>query len=765
MDNPLRVLIVEDSEDDALLVVRGLKDGGYAPAWERVATADALQAALQEQSWDIVIANYSLPQFGALAALTLVQESGLDLPFIVVSGTIGEDLAVEMMRNGAHDYLMKGNLLRLAPAVERELREAGERHKRRQAEESLQAALREWQATFDAINDGVMLLDRHRTVVRCNRAMAELLGRPSREIIGHACYELMHDTDGPIQSCPMARACGSRQREVAKVEHGDRRFEVTADPVTDENGHLVGVVHAMTDVTERDRVEEALHASEEKYRGVVDNIPVGVAIIGRKMEILGLNREMQRRFPHIDVAKRPLCYRSLYDPPRDSVCSYCPTWKTLQDGQIHEAVAVRGKEADARQYRMLSSPLRDASGNVIAAIEMVEDVTDRKRAEEAMLRASKLDSVALLAGGIAHDFNNVLMGVLGNISIAKAHADANDGIAASLARAEKACHHATQLTHQLLTFAKGGAPVRETAALPELIEDSADFALRGSAVKCKLLIADDLWPAEIDEGQISQAISNLTINAEQAMPDGGTITVRAENVPVGAEEFPALGDGRYVKISIQDEGIGIPADHLSRVFDPYFTTKQKGSGLGLATTHSIVERHDGAIAVESEQGVGTTFHLYLPASGKPASAKRQHEVEAIAGTGRILVMDDEEMVRDVAARMLTHLGYEVECAADGTEAIDMYRQALESEEPFDAVIMDLTVPGAMGGREAVRELLKVDAQAKVIASSGYSTDSLMADREEYGFCAVAPKPYRVDELAQTVHKVLAGSGAPVCTPQ
>ncbi|MGD8240595.1 MAG: PAS domain-containing protein, partial [Armatimonadota bacterium] len=470
MHEPLRTLIVEDSEDDALLVVRELQRGGHAVAWERVETAEAMRAALQEQNWDIVIADYCLPQFDAPSALALVQQSGLDLPFIVVSGTVGEDLAVTMMRQGVHDYFTKDSLSRLAPAVERELREAKERHRLRAAEQKLRQSEERYRRLVESAAEAIFVVDENGRFLSANRQAALDMGTTPEALVEKTLYDcfpqgLADQHVAAIRSVFRSGAPLFGRESLTPTAYGDRWYCTTLAPVTDEDGDVTCVLGIARDVTERRRAEDALRASEERYRSVVDNIAVGVAVISPEMEILGLNEEMQRRFPHIDTSRRPLCHRSLYDPPRESVCSYCPTSKTFQDGQVHEAVAVRGKGAEARYYRILASPLRDASGEVIAAIEMVEDITDRKRADDAMLRVSKLDSLALLAGGIAHDFNNVLTGIMGNVSLAKMHAGSDRTVGRALERAQKACRQATHLTHQLLTFAKGGAPVRAPASL------------------------------------------------------------------------------------------------------------------------------------------------------------------------------------------------------------------------------------------------------------------------------------------------------------
>jgi CheY-like chemotaxis protein len=315
---------------------------------------------------------------------------------------------------------------------------------------------------------------------------------------------------------------------------------------------------------------------------------------------------------------------------------------------------------------------------------------------------------------------------------------------------------ARDLTQQLLTFSKGGAPIKKTASIDELLKDTTVFTLSGSNVKCKFSIPEDLWSVEIDEGQISQVINNLIINADQAMPEGGTISISAENVIIGAEDVLPLKEGRYLKIKIQDQGIGIPEEYLQKIFDPYFTTKQKGSGLGLTIAYSIIKNHKGYIAVKSKLGVGSKFSIYLPALEKQIPKKKEAEIRPITGKGKIMVMDDEEIIRTSLGEILTFLGYEPEFARNGEEALATYKKAIDSGQSFDAVILDLTIRGGMGGKETIKKLIEIDPKVKAIVSSGYSTDPVMADFKNYGFRGVVAKPYDIKELSKELDDVING---------
>ncbi len=401
------------------------------------------------------------------------------------------------------------------------------------------------------------------------------------------------------------------------------------------------------------------------------------------------------------------------------------------------------------------SGIVDKEGKLMGYVMMARDVTSQKRMEEDLLKAHKLESIALFAGGIAHDFNNLLTAVLGNVSLAKIMAEDQEDLCKRLSEAEKALLKAKDLTQKLLTFASGGAPVKKVVSLVETLRETADFIMSGSNIRCEYVFDDELMAVEVDRGQINQVVTNLLINAMQAMPEGGKIIIKATNTTIKPQDNMSLPAGRYVKISITDQGIGIPRQYLSKIFDPYFTTKQKGSGLGLAICHSIIHGHGGMITVDSEIGKGTSFHVYLPGSDKKVIANKDADVNLKKQGGRVLIMDDEEIILDVAGEILKFLGYEPAVARDGAEAIEIYKEAMAAGTPFDAVIFDLTVPGGMGGAATLKRLLELDPNVTAIVSSGYSNDPVMANYKDYGFKGIVSKPYQIEELGQVLEKCLS----------
>jgi signal transduction histidine kinase len=391
-------------------------------------------------------------------------------------------------------------------------------------------------------------------------------------------------------------------------------------------------------------------------------------------------------------------------------------------------------------------------------MELKYEITERRKMQEELIKARKLESLGILAGGIAHDFNNLLTAILGNISLSKLYADQNEEVHKRLSEAENASIRARELTQQLLTFAKGGSPIKRPTDIKDLIKDSVSLALRGSKVKSEFLFEDDLFGVEVDGGQLAQVINNITINSKQSMPEGGVLKVEIRNIVDGSKEQTGLSKQSFVCISIEDEGIGIPDSYISKIFDPYFTTKQDGQGLGLATSYSIIKKHDGIISVESETGKGTKFNIYLPALYREVSIvneEKGEEEEVLNGKGRILVMDDEIGIREIISVMLSRIGYSVVSVKDGDEAIREYKQAFDSSKAYDVVILDLTIPGGKGGHKTLEDLYQIDPKVKAIVSSGYSNDPVMSEYKKYGFFGCVAKPFKTSELNAVLSKVIS----------
>ncbi len=544
--------------------------------------------------------------------------------------------------------------------------------------------------------------------------------------------------------------------EYTMIRKDGSRFPVLVYSRAIQSGETtVGVRGIIVDISSLKKAEEALRASEERYRTLFESASDIIHVVNTEGRLLYANPSWCQVLGYCNEEAIGM---NVYDI-LDNVCvDECRSHfqNALVVGRVeHIETVFRAK--DGRKVHLEGSlNTRYLSGKPDSVQCIFRDVTERRKLVEEISKAHKLESIGILAGGIAHDFNNILTAIAGNISLAKMYSKSGEKAHDKLGEAEKALLRARDLTQQLLTFSKGGEPVIQTISLNGIIKDSSSFALQGSNVKCEFNLPDELWPVEADEGQISQVVQNLVINADQAMPDGGKITITVENVDTDIDKNLALKPGRYVVVSISDQGLGIQEKYLAKIFDPYFSTKQKGHGLGLATAYSIIKNHNGLLTVKSEIDNGAAFTFYLPASFKKPARFEDADPMLHKGEGMILLMDDEEGVREVAAEMLQNLGYEVHTASEGQEALEMYIRAEAENKPYVAVIMDLTVPGGLGGNETIQKLREIDPSVKAIVSSGYANNSIMANYEMYGFVGVVPKPYKIQDLGAVLNEVLEG---------
>jgi len=628
---------------------------------------------------------------------------------------------------------------------------------RKKAEENLKLFLR----AIEEGMDGIQIVDLNGIIIYSNKAIEEMYGFSADELWGKHVNEMNADKEfaGKV-IIPSIKETGHWNGEIRVVRTNGREFPVwlSASMVKDNKGEPIAMVGIIRDITERKKAEEALKESEEKYRLLIENIQDGVFII-QDAKIKFSNEAFAGMIGYTAEELSGIDIKKLIAP--EDLEMVMERYKQRLDGKdIPKEYEFRmlHKDGVTRVFVNMLVGLIDYQGKA-ASMGTVKDMTERKKMEAEIQKAQKLESLGILAGGIAHDFNNILTAITGNISLAKMYAKPGLEVYDILTEVEKASLRAKNLTTQLLTFSKGGIPVKKLTSITKLIKDSASFALSGSNVKCEISIQDNLWPAEIDEGQVSQVIHHLIINAQQAMPQGGIIRLNAENIVLDKGHPLPLNVGKYIKISLYDEGIGIPQEYLLKIFDPYFTTKQEGSGLGLATAYSIIKKHDGYITVESKLGAGTTFSVYLPASETeiPISKDTVTLTPAGKGKGKILVMDDDEIVRIVVGRMLSQCGYEAEFAEHGEGAIELYKKAKESGAPFDAVIIDLVIPAGMGGKDAMQKLLELDPDIRAIVSSGYSDDTVMSDYRKYGFKGSLAKPYEITDLRQMLHNVITGT--------
>ncbi|MFH0882682.1 MAG: PAS domain S-box protein [bacterium] len=617
---------------------------------------------------------------------------------------------------------------------------------------------------FEGTPEAIVLLDPRFRAIRANKEFASLFGYTSDEVLGRSLKDLILTDDEEAEkhlSVLKAVAKGKTvnvEETVCRRRDGSRVDVSLLGTPIQIDGQVIALYGVYRDITARKQATEALAAEKDRLAVTLASIGEGVIttdLEGRVMlmneaaeRLTGWNAEEARQqdiatiFPLIELQTN----KHLGSPAKRVLDGDRSTW--TQESLLET------RDLKVKNIIVSASKIHGHEERVIGSVVVFRDITEQRALEEELQKIERLESVGVLAGGIAHDFNNILSAVLGNISLAKMAVD-NPGIQAErIHEAEKAALRARDLTQQLLTFSRGGEPIRKSQSIGELLQESATFALRGSNVRARIILPDDLWPANVDEGQISRVVNNLVINADQAMPEGGTVTIKASNFIMKKGMALPLSPGRYLQITIVDEGVGIPEEFLQRIFDPFFTTKQRGSGLGLASSFSIIQKHDGHITVESKVDSGTTFTIYLPAT-ETVEAKRPETADGpFQGSGKILIMDDEASVRRVVKAMLEKIGFEVDEAENGIKAIETYQKARMAGEMYRAIIMDLTIPGGMGGGEAIQHLRKLDPKVKVIVSSGYSNDPVMSNYEQHGFKGVVAKPYRLEELIRVIRDVL-----------
>ena len=498
-----------------------------------------------------------------------------------------------------------------------------------------------------------------------------------------------------------------------------------------------------------------LRATEEQYRTTVGSLAEGVISLDPWRRVAMLNPAAESILGISEEEARGRLVEEVFDLKPDRRSSQLrPLERLLRPSAEGTVVDARLEVEDGRQLylEVVGAPMQTGDDSRVGAVLAFRDVTEKERREEEQARVERLESIGLLAGGIAHDFNNLLTIILGNITVLGM--DARDRKLSAYKEARKAVSRASDLTQQLLTFSRGGAPIREPALIGELVKDAATLSLSGSNVSCDVDLPTDLATVEVDAGQMHQVFSNLFINAGDAMPDGGSVQVTGENV---IDPAPSLEPGSYVRINIEDNGPGISKHDLARIFDPYFSTKETGTGLGLSSAFSIVRRHDGLLTVRSRLGYGSTFSVLLPSSSKKVAPKTDSQPLSLTGEGRVLLMEDEVLVRKVTVDLLIRYGFQVTEASSGEEAVERYAEHFTAGECFDVVVMDLTVPGGLGGREAMARILEIDPAAVGIVASGYSNDPIMANPRDHGFRAVISKPYQVDVLARTLADLIEQS--------
>jgi PAS domain S-box-containing protein len=741
--------VIRDEQD--LIVDRILRDGNHAFLKTALAgSLDEVQGKTEGQIFGWEYAAMNLPVIREAMATGTVRyfESHLEdcnQDYLTTITPLNRDIYIATGRNITERKRMEEALHKTALIAEKH---AGE-----------------LDAVISSIAEGVIVYDLSGNITRMNDFARNIFGYSTDE------YQLSKQerslelkickADGaPYETneAPLYRALQGviiRDEEVTLYRNGSPIWlSATLAPIRDSNNNAKGVVFTFTDITERKRkVAEVLASERELLQVTLNSLGEGVVATDQEERIILFNEAAANLTGYTP--------QEAFGEPLDKVFY-------IFDDQTSETISITASQKELYHPILVSrdlteipitlnhSPIKTPDGLIIGTVMVFQDVSAQQKIQQELLKTEKLESLGILAGGIAHDFNNILAAILANVQLALVKLQKNQDIQSYLLNTVETARKASGLTKQLLTFSKGGAPVRKDAALNNLIKDTAEFALRGAQVKAEFMIPDHLWAASIDEGQISQVIQNLALNAKQAMPKGGILRISAANVTVQDES--RFSPGKYVRISVQDQGIGISKENISKIFDPFFTTKKNGNGLGLTTSYSIVHRHNGYIDVESQEDHGTTFFVYLPASERGLAREiTQNQPAPSLKPIKILMMDDEENILNAVGEILqVSYGYQVSLASHGAAAIELYRRAWSMGAPYDVLIIDLTVPGGMGGQETIAHLRDLNPKIKAIVSSGYATDPIMADYERFGFVGVISKPYKIDELNKAIHKALEG---------
>jgi len=761
MTQPLRILMVEDSEDDALLIIHALKKGGYEATYERVENAEAMRKALIEKAWDIVLCDYQMPRFNGLDAIALLKETGMDIPLIVVSGAIGEEMAATCMRSGAHDYVMKGNFTRLVPAIERELKEAESRSRQRRAEEALRESDKRFKElyqkspiptfTWQKKEEDFVLVGFNRAAIHLTRGrVSELAGTSALKLYGST-SQVLRDMD----RCCKEHSAVTREIVSQNFAPGRTLFVHYAFIPPD-----MIIVHA-EDQTDRRRVERELRESEERYRSlfehskdailltrpdgsILDANPAACEMLGRSLEevrSVGRNALVDMTDPHLQAALS----------------------ERMRKGSEKAEITMLRANGNKFPVEITSAVFVDSSHEQKTSM-IIRDITERVQAQaeqrslEAQVRhAQRMEAISTLAGGIAHDFNNILSAVMGYAQLAQMKLDRESEPYEDLKEVVQSANRAKLLIGQILAVGRSQEQQRQSMQLTYVVKEALKL-LRStlpSTIEIRETYDKDAGIIDADPTQMHQVLMNLCTNAAHAMEkSGGILEVNLRNEEFGTQNAELnLGPGRYLSLTVSDTGCGIAPEIIAKVFEPYFTTKEKGmgTGLGLSVVHGIVSQHGGAMTVESERGKGSKFHVYIPLTqAEEQRPETEEETPPPTGDERILFIDDEAALARLGKEMLQRLGYDVTSMTSSIEALALFKQ---DPEQFDLVITDTTMPH-MPGDILAQEMMAIRPDIPIIICTGHSERMSPEKAKEMGIKGFLMKPMVMRNLAETVRKAL-----------
>jgi PAS domain S-box-containing protein len=758
MSKPIRALIIEDVEDDALLLVAELKRGGYEVVFERVDTAAAMRNALQQKAWDVILCDFTMPYFNGAAALQLAKESGADMPFIFVSGTIGEDVAIEAMKSGAQDYIMKTNLARLAPAVERELHETQVRRESRQAETAMRESEHKYRHLFEALGDAVfVIVEESGRIIDTNARAENLLGRTRTEILGSNQARLFAPQSGrPGFDILRAAANGEHPGgcELEVFRHDGRIVPVHASASRIELYDRQLLLTVLHDVSERNRMDEQLR----QLSRAVEQSPASIVITDLDGNITYVNARFTEMTGYAfaeAVGKKTSLLKSGEMPAE----IYEQLWQTITSGKEWRGEFHNKKKNGELYWESASiSPITNEAGKTTHFLAIKEDITEKKQLAAQFLRAQRLESIGHLAGGIAHDLNNILMPILMSVEFLREEVKTEEGLS-MLETLETSARRGADIVKQVLTFARGVEGRHVLLQPSHLVKETAKIIRETfpKSITLNTSLQKSSWMVSGDVTQLHQILLNLTVNARDAMPQGGTLGLAIEDVEMDADAarfIPGAKPGSYVLLKVSDTGTGIPPEIADKIFDPFFTTKglEKGTGLGLSTVLGIVKSHGGFIQFDSQMGRGTEFRVYLPAKMEAASATGTKPPKPLpSGQGElILIVDDEEPVRQTVKRILESNGYRTLTANNGIEAIARYT---EKGSQIGLVVTDMNMPG-MSGPAIIAALQKLNPGVRILVATGAELANETDALKQLNVACILKKPFDATLLIESLHGIL-----------
>jgi PAS domain S-box-containing protein len=764
MSRLLRVLFIEDSPYDAKLLEHTMRQGGLDVFSRRVETADEMREALRQQEWDIVLSDHHLPQFSAPAALELLKQSGLELPFIVVSGSMGEEAAVAAMRQGVNDYLTKGNLARLIPTIERELREVQSRRERRKAEQDI----RQLAALVQSSGDAILSMTVDGVMTSWNPAAERLFGWSAIEAIGRPASSLAPPDRVAEWNEIMERLRGGAQLEqfeTVRVSKEGKQIEVSVSlsPIHDQSGQLIGASKTVRDITERKHLEDQFRQAQRRLQHVLASSPAVLFTVAIAADqtwgITWTSDNLPEILGYSPSAALGMDWwqGNIHPEDRDKVVAQFLADLPSQARSTHE-YRFRHGDGSYRWTRGELRLIRDDAGKAVEAVGSWSDITERKNLEDQFRQAQKMEAVGRLAGGVAHDFNNLLTIINGYGELVLGKLSPADPSRALIREIVAAGDRAAGLTRQLLTFSRKAIIEPKILDLEVVVAD-VDKMLRrilGEDIQLAIVVDPELGTVKADPGQIEQVVMNLVVNARDAMPQGGQLTVEVRNAELDeayAREHLDARPGPHVMLAVSDTGCGMDQATMTRLFEPFFSTKgEKGTGLGLATVHGIVKQSGGHVGVYSEVGRGTTFKVYLPrlAQRAPPEKSRPEPAAIPRGSETVLLVEDEDGVRALSRHVLLSSGYIVLEAHDGVEAI---RVAEQHTGRIDLLLTDVVMP-RMSGREVAERLAGMHAGMKVLFLSGYTDDAVVRHGILEAEVAFLQKPFSPGSLATKVREVL-----------